>query len=174
MRVFAGWLYVLGGVSAVFGAALCFAHIPNVPSEDQLEWYEGFLRGIRLEKDFDGTDIVYFIYRDHDKRYRYVSRYPQYVEVRDRLGINRQVDILVEIDGKPGLDGAYDVWGLVEHDPLHEGTVVTYQDIHDEVTETDRSWQAVGMYGFGGGVLAILLGYGIRRAVPHVPKDPTA
>ena len=109
MRLFAGWLYFLGGVSAVFGAALYFAHIPNVPSEDQLEWYEGFLRGIRLEKDLDGTDIVYFIFRDHDKRYRYFSRYPQYVEVRDRLGIYRTVELLVEKDGSPGLDGAYDV-----------------------------------------------------------------
>jgi hypothetical protein len=173
MRKFAAWLYFLGAVSALAGAIIYATNIPNVPDEDDLVSHSGFLVGIRLEKDFDGTDVVYFIFRGEETRYKYLSTYPMYVEVRDRLGIYRDVDILIEKDASPGLDGAIRMWGLVEHDPYNEGTVVTYQDIYDETTETDRSWQNVAFYLFGGGLLVVLMAYGIRRAVPYKPKDPS-
>ena len=174
MRWFAGWLYFLGGVAAVFGAVLYAANAPEVPDEDDLVWFEGFLVAVRLEYDLDATHIVYLKFRDHDRLYRYRSKLPQYVAVRDRLGIYRRVDVLVDPDAEPAPDGAWDIWGLVEHHPYRDGTVVTYGEVYDAVTETDRSWSDVGLYCLGGGALAVLAGFGIRRAVPYVPKDPTA
>lgn len=174
MRLLAGWLYFLGGV-AVIGAVIIYAtNIPNVPAEDELVEFKGFLISVQLQKDFDGTDVVFLKYRDRDQRFRYLSTYPMYVEVRDRLGIYRDVDILVEKKALENPDVSPRIWGLVEHDPLHEGTVVTYQDIYDETTETDRSWQAVGLYMGLGGLIAIVLAWGIRRAFPYVPQDPSA
>ena len=61
----------------------------------------------------------------------------------------------------------------MEHDPRNEGTVVTYEQIYDETTETDRSWQAVGLYMGLGGLIAIVLGFAIRKAVPYRPEDPS-
>ena len=174
MRWFAGWLCFLGGVAAVLGVVLCATNTPDVPDEDELVWFEGFLIAIRLEYDLDATHIVYLKFRDHDRLYRYLSRLPKYVEVRDRLGIYRQVDVLIDPDAEPGLDGAYDVWGLVEHHPYRAGAVVTYGEVYDEVTEAGRSWQNVGLYTLAGGALALATGFGIRRTVPYAPREPTA
>jgi len=174
MRYLAGWLYFLGGIALLGAIVIYVTNIPNVPDEDDLVEYQGFLVAIRLEKDFDGTDIVNLHFRDHPQVYTYMSTYPQYVEVRDRLGIYRQVDVLVEKDVPVEEGRAQRVWGLVEHDPYRESTVVTYQDIYDEVTETDRSWQRVGMWMGGGGIFAMALAWGIRRAVPYRPVDPSA
>ncbi len=173
MRYFAAWLYFLGALAVVAGVVVYATNIPNVPDKDDLIPYSGFLVGIRLEKDFDGTDVVYFMFRDDETRYKYLSTYPMYVEVRDRLGIYRDVDIMIEENAKPGLDGALRIWGLVEHDPYNPGTVVTFQEIYEETTETDRSWQNVGIYLVSGGLLVILLGFGIRRLVPYKAKDPS-
>jgi hypothetical protein len=173
MRHFAAWLYFLGTVSVLAGIVIYLTNIPNVPDEDDLVSYTGYVVGIRLEKDFDGTDVVYFLIRDDEVRYKYMSTYPMYVEVRDRLGIYRDIDMMIEKDAEPDFDGAVRIWGLVEHDPYNPGTVVTFQEIVDETTETDRSWQAVGLYVLGGGLVLLLLAYGIRRAVPYVPKDPS-
>jgi hypothetical protein len=173
MRVFAGWLYFLGGVALV-GAIIIYAtNIPNVPDRNDLVEYKGFLTSIQLQKDIDGTDVVFLKYRDNEQRFRYLSVYPMYVEVRDRLGIYRDVDILVEKDKLGDASVSPRIWGLVEHDPLHEGTVVTYDQIYEETTETDRSWQAVALYIGIGGLIAIVLGYGIRRAIPYRPEDPS-
>ncbi len=68
---------------------------------------------------------------------------------------------------------AQPIWGLVEHDPYRDGTVVTYDDIYEEVTATDRSWQNVAMIMIAGGLSAVLLAFGIRKAVPYVPRDPS-
>ena len=173
MRLFAGWLYFLGGI-ALAGAIIIYAtNIPNVPDEDELLEVKGFVVAIHLEKDFDGTDVVFLKYRDNEQRFRYLSTYPLYVEVRDRLGIYRDVDILVEKD-KLGDDSVSPrIWGLVEHDPINEGTVVTYQQILEETTETDRSWQAVALYMGFAGLVAIALAWGIRRAFPYRPQDPS-
>ncbi len=173
MRHFAAWLYFLGTVSVLAGIVIYLTNIPNVPDEEDLVSYTGYVVGIRLEKDFDGTDVVYFLIRDDDVRYKYMSTYPMYVEVRDRLGIYRDVDMMIEKDAEPDFDGAVRIWGLVEHDPYNPGTVVTFQEIVDETTETDRSWQAVGLYVLGGGLILLLLAYCIRRAVPYVPRDPS-
>jgi len=175
IRVFAGWLYVLGGAAALVGAIIYLTSIPDVPDEDDLVVFKGYLTGIRLQKDFDATDIVYLHFRDHPQVYRYQSNYPQYVEVRDRLGIYRDVEILVE---PSSLEGTADsppqpVWGLVEHDPYRDGTVVTYDEIYEEVTATDRSWQNVALIMLGGGLGAVLLAFAIRKAVPYVPRDPS-
>lgn len=173
MRYFAAWLYFLGTVAAVAGVIIYLTNIPNVPDEEDLVSYTGYVVGIRLEKDFDGTDVVYFMIRDDEIRYKYMSSYPMYVEVRDRLGIYRNVDLMIEKDVEPDFDGAVRIWGLVEHDPYNPGTVVTFADIVEETTETDRSWQAVGLYVFGGGLLLLLMGFAIRRAFPYVAKAPS-
>ena len=173
MRHFAAWLYFLGTVSVLAGIVIYLTNIPNVPDEDDLVSYTGYVVGIRLEKDFDGTDVVYFLIRDDEVRYKYMSTYPMYVEVRDRLGIYRDIDMMIEKDAEPDFDGAVRIWGLGEHDPYNPGAVVTIQEIVDETTETDRSWQAVGLYVLGGGLILLLLAYCIRRAVPYVPRDPS-
>ena len=174
MRRLAGWLFFLGLVELAGGGTIYATNLPQLPGEDDLTVFTGFLVGIALRKDLDGTDIVYLRYRDHDRLYKYLSIYPQYIEVRDRLGIYRQVDVLVERDGEPDADGALPVWGLVEHDPYREGTVVTYDDIYLEVTQTERSWQRVGLWLFAAGALAFAVGIAIRRAVPYRPRDPVA
>ena len=173
MRYLAGWLYFLGGIALLGGILIYFTNIPNIPDEDDLVEYQGFLIAVRLEKDFDGTDIVNLHFKDNPQVYKYMSTYPMYVEVRDRLGIYRQVDVLIEEDAELDEGRAQRVWGLVEHDPYREGTVVTYQQIYDETTETDRSWQNVGMWAAIGGILVIAAAWGIRRAVPYRPKDPS-
>jgi len=173
MRHFAGWLYFLGGVALLGGVIIYFTNIPNIPDEDDLETYMGFLTAVRLEKDFDGTDVVYLRFRDNPQVYKYLSTYPMYVEVRDRLGIYRDVEILIEKNKPLDENNALRVWGLVEHDPFREGTVVTYAEVYDEVTKTDRSWQNVGLYFGIGGALAMGAAWGIRRAVPYRPKDPS-
>ena len=171
MRLFAGWLYFLGGIALV-GAIIIYAtNIPNVPDEDDLVEIKGFLTAIQLQKDFDGTDVVFLKFRDREQRFRYLSTYPMYVEVRDRLGIYRDVDILVEESKLEDESSSPRIWGLVEHDPRNPGTVVTYQEIFDETTETDRSWQAVALYMGLGGLIAIALGWGIRRAIPYRTQD---
>ena len=174
MRWFAGWLYFLGGAAVLVGAALYLFNEPKAPTEKDLVWYEGEVVGIRLKEDLDATDIVYLFYRDDDIQYKYYSKFPQYVEIRDRLGIYRQVDVLIEKDAVPDSDGALTIWGLVEHDPYNEGTVVTFEEIYEEATQTDRSWQNVGLYVLGGGFLGLVTAFGIRRAVPYVAKAPTA
>ena len=174
MRLMAGWLYALGLAAVVGGGIVFLSNIPNAPGRDDLVRAGGHLVGIVLEKDLDGTDIVYLRFRDDDTLYKYLSVYPQYVEIRDRLGIYRQVDLLVEAGTSPGSDGAVRIWQLVEHDPYRESTVVTYDEIYAEVTQTDRSWQRIGLYVVAAGVAAVLLGYGIRRLIPHVPREPTA
>jgi hypothetical protein len=173
MRLFAGWLYFLGGI-ALIGAIVIYAtNIPNVPDEDELVEFKGFLIAVQLQKDFDGTDVVFLKYRDHEQRFRYLSTYPMYVEIRDRLGIYREVDIMVEKAKLEDPSASPRIWGLVEHDPLHEGTVVTYDEIYEETTETDRSWQAVGLYMGLGGLIAVVLGWIIRRLIPYRPADPS-
>lgn len=52
--------------------------------------------------------------------------------------------------------------------------MVTYDDIYLEVTQTERSWQRVGLWLFATGALAFAIGIAIRRAVPYRPKDPVA
>lgn len=174
MRWFAGWLYALGMMALAAGVVIYATNIPNIPEEEDLIRVRGFLDGIVLKKDSDATDIVYLRLRDHDTRYKYLSIYPHYVEIRDRLGIYREVDLLVRNDAVAGLDGAVRVWGLVEHDPFGPGTVVTFDEIRDEVTQTERSWQTIAICLLAGALAALALGYTIRRLVPHVPKDPVA
>ena len=174
LRVLAGWLYALGAAAAAGGAAIYAANIPDMPREDELVAFSGFLVGVALEKDFDGTDIVYLRFRDHPRVYAYLSDFPSYVEIRDRLGIYRRVDLLVEADALEGEGPPAPVWGLVEHDPGGEGTVVTYEDIYLETTQTDRSWQDVGIALAVAGLAALALGFAIRRTVPYRPREPTA
>lgn len=174
MRWFAGWLFFLGLIALAGGGTIYATNLPQVPGEDDLVPFTGFLVGIVLKKDLDGTDTVYFRYRDHDQLYKYLSIYPQYIEVRDRLGIYRQVDILVERDREADGDGALPIWGLVEHDPYREGTVVSYDDIYREVTQTERSWQRVGLYVLAAGLVALIVGTVIRRTVPYRPREPRA
>ena len=176
IRVFAGWLYFWGIAAALVGGALYVLHQPNEPSEDDLVKYEGFLVGVRLEKDFNGTDIVLLKFRDNEQLYRYIADYPMYVEVRDRVGIYREVDVWYDKNDAGGPDTPRAIWGLVEHDPrgAEESTVVTYQEIYDEVTETDRSWQGIGLIVFAVGAAMILLAFVIRKLVPYKPRDPKA
>jgi hypothetical protein len=68
------------------------------------------------------------------------------------------------------------IWAVAEHDPRgpDESTVVTYEEIYAEVTETDRSWQDLSTL-IGGIALAMLvLGFAIRRLVPYKPRAPRA
>ena len=176
IRVFAGWLYFWGIAAAVVGGVLFVLHQPDEPSEDDLVKYSGFLVGVRLEKDFNGTDIVLFKFRDNDQLYKYIADYPMYVEVRDRVGIYRDVDVWYDKNDVGGPDTPLQVWGLVEHDPRgpEESTVVTYQEIYDEVAVTYGSWKGIGLVVFAVGVGMILLGFVIRKLVPYKPRDPRA
>lgn len=173
MRLLAGWLYFLGGVALIGAIIIYVTNIPNVPDKDELVEFKGFVVAIQLQKDFDGTDVVFLKYRDREQRFRYLSTYPMYVQVRDRLGIYRDVDILVEKDALEDQSSSPRIWGLVEHHPTREGTVVTYEDIYEQTTRTDRSWQEVALFMGLGGLLAIALAWGIRRAFPYVPRDPS-
>ena len=174
IRSLAAWLYAFGIVATLGGAIVWFVNIPDIPDEDDLVWNRGYVIGIRLNKDYDGLDIVNLRFRDDERRYKYLSIYPKYVEVRDRLGIYRDVEVLVEKEPIFSGGNVVRIWGLIEHDPYHEGTVVTFDEIREEITETERSWQGVAIIFLAGGIGAILIGYAIRRWVPHVPRDPTA
>ena len=173
MRLIAGWLYALGLVAAVSGVIIYFANSPEAPDRDELSWFSGHVVGILLEKDLDGTDIVYLRYRDHETLYKYISLLPQYVAVRDRLGIYRDIDILIETEAEPDRNGAMLIWGLVEYDPYNEGTVITYDEVYETVTRTNRSWQAIAIYVLLAGIGAIVLGFVLRRVFPYVPRDPS-
>lgn len=174
IRVLAGWLYFWGIAAALVGGAIYLFNQPNQPSEDDLVKYSGFLVAVRLEKDFNGTDIVLLKFRDNDQLYKYVVDYPMYVEVRDRVGIYRDVDVWYDKNDAGGPDSPRAIWGIAEHDPQgpEKSTVVTYQQIFEKVTETDRDWQGVGLVVFAVGAGMIILGYLIRRLVPHKPRDP--
>ena len=176
IRVFAGWLYFWGIVALGVGIVLYALHRPDVPDEDDLVKYKGFLIAVGLEKDFDGTDIVLLRFKDNDQVYKYISKYPKYVEVRDRIGIYRDTDVWYDKDAVGGPDRPILVWGISEHDPRgpDESTVVTYDEIYDEVTETDRSYQDLGMIVGGAGLAMIVLGFVIRKLVPYKPRAPRA
>tara|TARA_B100000676_G_scaffold267161_1_gene281329 strand:+ start:8876 stop:9406 length:531 start_codon:yes stop_codon:yes gene_type:complete len=176
MRWFAGWLYFLGLITVVIGATLYLVNEPEVPTRAELVEYKGFLRSVRLEKALDGTDLVYLHFQDDDRRYAYIAKFPLYVEIRDRLGIFRDVELLIDAEAanSAATDGTLMIWGLLEHDPYHEGTKITYEEIYDEVTETDRGWQNVGIYTTLCGLFALVVGFTIRRLIPYVPKNPTA
>ena len=52
--------------------------------------------------------------------------------------------------------------------------MVTFEEIYEEVTETDRSWQNVGL-GMGAVALAmVVLAFMIRKLVPYEPRAPRA
>ncbi len=174
LRLLAGWLYALGLVAAVGGAVLWLTNNIDVPAEDELVWKKGFANAIRLNYVYDGTQAVLISFRDRPETYVYLSVYPMYLEVRDRLGIYRDIEVLVERDDAGSGDDPIPVWGLIEHDPHSDSTVVTYGEIREAVTRTARSWQNVGLLCLVGGLAAILTGFAIRRAVRHVPRDPTA
>lgn len=174
MRLFAGWLYALGLVATLGGVIVWVSNIPNIPDEDDLVWKRGFLVGIILDYDYDGLFVVNMRLRDHETLYTYHSTYPSYVAVRDRFGIYRDVEILVDQTADtPGTETVR-MWGVIEHDPYDEGIVVSFDEIRREVTQTERSWQRVALVVLAAGLAAILTGFVIRRAVPYVPKDPTA
>jgi len=174
IRVFAGWLYFWGFLALAVGVALYLFHMPNVPSKDDLIKYTGFLKAVELQKDFDGTDIVLLHFKDNDQVYKYISLYPKYVDVRDRIGIYRDTDVWYDKNAVGGPDKPILVWGLAEHDPrgAEESTVVTYDEIYDEVTETDRSYQDLGLLVGGIGLAMVVLAFVIRKAVPYKPRAP--
>jgi hypothetical protein len=176
LRWLAGWLYFLGAVTLIGGAIGYATNIPSVPDKDDLKEVSGFLVGIRLQKDFNGTDIVKLLYRGDPRVYIYLSSYPQYVEVRDRLGIYRTVDVWIDKNAKTGAGAMIPVWGLVEHNPFHpdKGTVVTYEQIYEKVTRIDRSWQHISELALACGLAALVLAFAIRKAVPYKPTEPTA
>ena len=174
MRLIAGWLYALGLVATVGGVVVWVSNIPDIPDEDDLVWKRGFLIGIVLDYDFDGLHIVNMRLRDHETLYTYHSVYPHYVSVRDRLGIYRDVEILVDETADAPAGGTVRVWGVIEHDPYDEGIAVSFDEIREEVTETERSWQHVALIVLAAGLASILTGFAIRRVVPYVPKEPTA
>ena len=174
IRRLAAWLYAIGIVAALGGAIVWFANIPDIPDEDDLVWHRGYVIGIRLDLDYDGLAVVNLRFRDEERIYRYLSIYPKYVEVRDRLGIYRFIEVLVEREPIFSEGDSVRIWGLIEHDPFNEGAVVTFDEIREEITETERSWQGIAIVFLTGGIGAILIGYAIRRWVPHVPRDPTA
>lgn len=175
IRRFAGWLYFWGIVAVAAGAVLFALHQPSAPDESELETYKGFLVAIRLEKDFDGTDIVLLRFRDNEQQYKYISDYPKYVDVRDRMGIYRDTEVWFDRNAEGGPDRPILVWGVKEYDPRgdEESTVVTFQEIYEEVTETDRSWQNIAMIMAGAGLAMILLGFLIRKLVPYKPRAPS-
>ena len=174
LRTLAAWLYAFGIVATLGGAIVWIVNIPEIPDEDDLAWHRGYVIGIRLDRDYDGLDIVNLRFRDDERLYKYLSIYPHYVEVRDRLGIYREVEVLVEREPMFKDGRSVRIWGLVEHDPYHEGTVVTFDEIREEVTETERSWQGIAIIFLAGGIGVILIGYVIRRTLPYVPMEPTA
>jgi hypothetical protein len=173
-RVFAGWLYFWGLLALVIGAVLYVLHRPDVPAKEDLVEYTGFLIAVGLQKDFDGTDIVLLRFKDNDQVYKYISVYPKYVDVRDRIGIYRDTTVWYDKNATGGPDKPILVWALKEHDPRgeEESTFVTYEEIYDEVTETDRSYQQLGMVVGGAGLALIVLGFVIRKAVPYKPRAP--
>jgi hypothetical protein len=176
IRVFAGWLYFWGGAALIAAVVLYVLHQPMAPAKDDLVEYSGFLTSVRLQKDFDGTDIVLLHFRDNDQVYKYISKYPKYVEVRDRIGIYRDTDVWYDKNATGGPDTPILVWGLAEHDPRgpDESTVVTYEEIYAEVTETDRSWQNLSMIIGAVGLGMVVLAYVIRKLVPYKPRPPRA
>ena len=102
IRVIAGWLY-FWGIAALITAALIYVlHHPMTPDKDDLVKYTGFLKSVRLLKDFDGTDIVLLGFRDNDQIYKYISKFPKYVEVRDRMGIYRDTDVWYDRNASGG------------------------------------------------------------------------
>ncbi len=174
MRLFAGWLYALGLVATLGGIIVWVSNIPNIPDEDDLVWKRGFLIGILLDYDFDGLHVVNMRLRDEETLYTYHSIYPSYVAVRDRLGIYRDVEILVDRSADTSAGGTVRMWGVIEHDPFDEGISVSFDEIRREVTQTELSWQRVALIVLAAGLAAILAGFAIRRAVPWVPRDPRA
>jgi hypothetical protein len=146
------------------------------PSKDDLVQYTGFLTAVGLQKDFDGTDIVLLRFRDNDQVYKYISKYPKYIEVRDRMGIFRDTDVWYDKNAAGGPDTPILIWAVVEHDPRgpEESTVVTYEEIYAEVTETDRSWQNLSMVIGAVGLAMVVLGFVIRKLVPYKPRAPRA
>ncbi len=174
IRLLAAYLYVIGTATALGGAIIWSVNIPDIPDEDDLAWHRGYVIGILLDHDYDGNYIVNLRFRDDERLYKYLAIYPKYVEVRDRLGIYRDVEVLVAREPMSTEGESVRIWGLIEHDPYHEGTVVTFDEIREEVTETERSWQGVALIFLASGIAAILIGYAIRWRVPHVPRDPTA
>ena len=175
MRLFAGWLYFWGIVGMVVAVLLYVLHQPAAPDKDDLVQYTGFLKAIRLEQDFDGTHIVLLHFRDNDQAYKYISDYPKYVDVRDRMGIFRDTEVWYDKNAVGGPDTPILVWGIAEHDPRgpEESTVVTFDEIYEEVTETDRSWQNIAMIVAAGALAFILLGFLIRKLIPYRPREPS-
>ncbi len=174
MRLFAGWLYALGLVATLGGAIVWVSNIPNIPDEDDLVWKRGYLIGIVLDYDYDGLFVVTMRLRGDDTLYTYHSTYPDYIAVRDRLGIYRDVEVLVDRTAAATGAGTVRMWGVIEHDPFDEGISVSFDEIRREVTQTERSWQRVALIVLGAGLTAMLAGFAIRRVFPYVPKDPTA
>ncbi|MDE0045012.1 MAG: hypothetical protein OXU19_04005 [bacterium] len=174
MRLFAGWLYALGLVATLGGAIVWISNIPNIPDEDDLVWKRGFLVGILLDYDYDGLFVVNMRLRDDDTLYTYHSTYPSYVAVRDRFGIYRDVEILVDQTALASGGETVRMWGVIEHDPYDEGIVVLFDEIRSEVTQTERSWQRVALIVLASGLAAILAGFVTRRVFPYVPRDPSA
>ncbi|MCE2520528.1 MAG: hypothetical protein J4G15_12060 [Alphaproteobacteria bacterium] len=174
MRLFAGWLYALGLVATLGGVIVWVSNIPDIPDEDDLVWKRGYLIGILLDYDYDGLHIVNMRLRGEETLYTYHSIYPSYVSVRDRIGIYRDVEVLVDETAETAGAETVRMWGVIEHDPYDEGISVSFDEIRAEVTQTERSWQRVALVVLAAGLSAILAGFAIRRAVPYVPKDPTA
>ena len=58
MRWFAGWLFFLGLIALAGGGTIYATNLPQVPGEDDLVPFTGFLVGIVLKKDLDGTDTT--------------------------------------------------------------------------------------------------------------------
>ena len=174
MRLFAGWLYALGLVATLGGVTVWLSNIPNIPHEDDLVWKRGFLIGIVLDYDYDGLFVVNMRFRDDKTLYTYHSTYPDYLAVRDRLGIYRDVEVLVDRAAVAGGAGTVRTWGVIEHDPFDEGISVSFDEIRKEVTQTERSWQRVALVVLLAGLTALLAGFAIRRIFPYVPRDPTA
>ena len=172
IRYLAAWLYAYGIAATLGGAIVWLSSIPDIPDEDDLIWHRGHVTGVMLADLFNSA--VYLRFRDEERFYEYPSINPRYIEVRDHVGIYREVEILVEKKPMFSARNMVRIWGLIEHDPHAAGTVVTFDEIREEVTETERSWQGVALIFLAGGIAAILIGYVIRRTVPHVPKEPTA
>lgn len=168
------WPYFfLAILTGAFGLVFAVLWWPQTyPDQTDLTKISGEIDRVVIRDDISKTSAgavlpavtsVYFTLKGVPGEFRYPSSHPKYPMVRDRTAV--AVDIWVRKQ-ETGGQGTRLIWQLQERNPRdkeEELTMVSYGEVTERLTASDRSVANLGLWLLGASLLFLVLGFAVRR-----------